>query len=101
MSIIKYKQMPFFNDVKVDDLPQLDDYQIDDKACCQTKKLAYEIFRLAASTKGFPYNDPELMKRSENENLNVHQMRPYNELAIKIMRKFGKLRQEMEEEKST
>jgi hypothetical protein len=84
--------MPFFQDTKVDDLANLDDYQVDDVACCQTKKLAYEIFRLAAATKGFPYNDPELMKRSEHENLNVHQMRPYNELAIKIMRKFGKLK---------
>ena len=84
--------MPFFKDTKVDDLPQLDDYQVDDVACCQTKKLAYEIFRLAAATKGFPYNDPELMKRSEHENLNVHQMRPFNEAAIKIMRKFGKLK---------
>lgn len=82
----------FFTDTKADDLPKLDDYQVDDIACCQTKKLAYEIFRLAAATKGFPYNDPELMKRSINQNLNVHQMRPYNELAIKIMRKFGKLK---------
>lgn len=80
-----------FNDTKTDDLPTLDDYQIADVACCQTKKLAYELFRLAADTKGFPYNDPELMKRSISQNLNVHQMRPYNELAIKIMRKFGKL----------
>lgn len=85
--------MTLFQNVKTDDLPQLDDYQIDDIACCQTKKLAYEIFRLAAATKGFPYNDPELMKRSQNENLNVHQMRPYNELAIKIMRKFEKLKE--------
>ena len=84
--------MTLFQNVKTDDLPKLDDYQIDDIACCQTKKLAYEIFRLAAETKGFPYNDPELMKRSQNENLNVHQMRPYNELAIKIMRKFDKLK---------
>ena len=84
--------MPFFQDTKTDDLPNLSDFEIDDVACCQTKKLAYEIFRLAAATKGFPYNDPELMKRSENGNLNVHQMRPYNELAIKIMRKFGKLK---------
>ena len=82
----------FFQDTKTDDLEKLDDFQIDDVACCQTKKLAYEIFRLAAQTKGFPYNDPELMKRSQNENLNVHQMRPYNELAIKIMRKFGRLK---------
>ena len=83
--------MALFSDIKTDDLPQLEDYQIADIACCQTKKLAYEIFRLAAATKGFPYNDPELMKRSQYENLNVHQMRPYNELAIKIMRKFNKL----------
>jgi hypothetical protein len=81
----------FFKDVKTDDLPTLDDYQISDVACCQTKKLAYELFRMAAETKGFPYNDPELMRRSDNENLNVHQMRPYNEMAIKIMRKLGKL----------
>jgi len=81
----------FFQDTKTDDLPTLDDFQIDDTACCQTKKLAYELFRMAASTQGFPYNDPELMKRSQNENLNVHQMRKYNEMAIKIMRKFGKL----------
>lgn len=85
--------MTLFQNVKTDDLPKLDDYQIDDIACCQTKKLAYEIFRLAAETRGFPYNDPELMKRSQNENLNVHQMRPYNELAIKIMRKFEKLKE--------
>ena len=84
--------MGFFQDTKTDDLPKLDDFQIDDVACCQTKKLAYELFRLAAETKGFPYNDPELMKRSQHENLNVHQMRPYNELAIKIMRKFGRLK---------
>ena len=81
----------FFNDTKTDDLPNLADYQVDDVACCQTKKLAYELFRFAAKQQGFSFNDPELMKRSENENLNVHQMRPYNELAIKIMRKFGKL----------
>jgi hypothetical protein len=81
----------FFRDTKTEDLSTLDDYQVDDVACCQTKKLAYEIFKLAAETKGFPYNDPELMRRSENQNLNVHQMRPYYELAIKIMRKFGKL----------
>lgn len=85
------KPTSFFRDTKTDDLPTLDDYQIHDIACCQTKKLAYELFRLAADTKGFPYNDPELMKRSLSQNLNVHQMRPYNELAIKIMRKFGKL----------
>lgn len=82
----------FFQDTKTDDLPKLDDFQIDDVACCQTKKLAYELFRLAAETQGFPYNDPELMKRSQNQNLNVHQMRKYNEMAIKIMRKFGKLK---------
>ena len=92
---IKYKMTSFFNDTKVDDLPQKDDYRIDDLACCQTKKLAYELFKLASETKGFPYNDPELMKRSIHENLNVHQMRPYNEMAIKIMRKFGKLKEEM------
>jgi hypothetical protein len=86
--------MPFFKDTKVDDLPTLDDYQVEDVACCQTKKLAYEIFRLAAATKGFPYGDPELMKRSQGENLNAHMMRPYYELAIKIMRKFGKLKNE-------
>ena len=84
----------FFQNVKVDDLPTLDAYQIDDKTCCQTKRLAYELFRLAAANKGFPFQDPELMKRSENENLNVHQMRPFNEMAIKIMRKFGKLKEE-------
>jgi hypothetical protein len=50
-----------------------------------------KFFKLAVDTKGFPYNDPELMKRAENHNLNHHQMRPYNVLAIKIMRKFGKL----------
>ena len=82
----------FFNDTKVEDLPSLDDFRIDDVACCQTKKLAYELFKLASETKGFPYNDPELMKRSIYQNLNVHQMRPYNELAIKIMRKFDKLK---------
>ncbi len=82
----------FFHDVKAEDLPKLDDYQLDDKACCQTKKLAYELFKFAAANKGFPFNDPELMKRAESQNLNVHQMRPYNELAIKIMRKFGKLK---------
>jgi hypothetical protein len=81
----------FFKDTRTQDLPKMDDYQVNDIACCQTKKLAYEIFKLAAQTKGFPYNDPELMKRSEHENLNVHQMRPYNELAIKIMRKFERL----------
>jgi hypothetical protein len=81
----------FFSDTKTDDLPNLADYQIDDVACCQTKKLAYELFKLVSENKGFPFNDPELMKRSLNQNLNVHQMRPYNELAIKIMRKFGKL----------
>lgn len=82
----------FFEDTKTEDLKQLDDYQIEDIACCQTKKLAYEIFKLAAETKGFPYNDPELMKRSIIMNLNSHMMRPYNELAIKIMRKFEKLK---------
>jgi len=81
----------FFEDVKTEDLKQLDDIQLNEKACCQTKMLAYELFRLAAENKGFPFNDPELMKRSQTRNLNVHQMRPYNELAIKIMRKFGKL----------
>jgi hypothetical protein len=85
------KPTSFFRDTKTDDLSTLDDYQIHDIACCQTKKLAYELFRLAADTKGFPYNDPELMKRSQSQNLNVHQMRPYNEMAIKIMRKFDKL----------
>ena len=93
--------MTFFSDTKTDDLPQLDDYRIDDKACCQTKKLAYEIFRLAASTKGFPYNDPELMKRSQYENLSVHHMRPYNALAIKIMRKFGKLTETEKKKKAS
>jgi hypothetical protein len=94
---IKYNMTSsFFNDTKTDDLPTLDDYRIDDVACCQTKKLAYELFKLASETKGFPYNDPELMKRSINQNLNVHQMRPYNELAIKIMRKFGKLKEDKE-----
>jgi hypothetical protein len=93
---IKYrnKMTSFFNDTKIDDLPTKNDAEIDHIACCQTKKLAYEIFRLAAETKGFPYNDPELMKRSINQNLNIYQMRPYNELAIKIMRKFGKLKVE-------
>lgn len=90
--------MGFFTDVKSDDLQPLDDYQLNDKACCQTKKLAYELFKFAASNKGFPFNDPELMKRAESQNLNVHQMRPYNELAIKIMRKFGRLKQMNEEE---
>jgi len=84
--------MPFFEDTKVDDLPGLMDHEIDDIACCQTKRLAYEICKLAASTGGFPCHDPELMKRAENGNLNIHQMRPYNVLAIKIMRKFGKLK---------
>jgi hypothetical protein len=84
----------FFNDTKIEDLPSLDDYRIEDKACCQTKKLAYELFRMASETKGFPYNDPELMRRSLGQNLNAHQMRPYYELAIKIMRKFGKLKME-------
>jgi hypothetical protein len=91
--------MPFFKDTKVDDLPTLDDYQVEDVACCQTKKLAYEIFRLAAATKGFPYGDPELMKRSQGENLNAHMMRPYYELAIKIMRKFGKLKEKDDDDK--
>ena len=85
----------FFNDTKTEDLPPLEDYRVEDIACCQTKKLAYEIFKLAADTKGFPYNDPELMNRSTHQNLNAHQMRPYYELAIKIMRKFGKLKEEM------
>jgi len=89
----------FFSDIKVDDLPGLQDHEIDDIACCQTKKLAYEIFKLAAETKGFPYNDPELMRRSEVGNLNIHQMRPYNVLAIKIMRKFEKLKKNDEMEK--
>jgi len=81
----------FFEGVKVEDLKGLDDPDLDQKACCQTRKLAYELFRMAAQTKGFPYNDPELMKRSQDERLNVYQMRPFNEMAIKIMRKFGKL----------
>lgn len=84
----------FFNDTKTDDLPTKNDAEIDNIACCQTKKLAYELFKLASETKGFPYNDPELMKRSINQNLNIYQMRPFNELAIKIMRKFGKLKEE-------
>jgi|SRR5215211_4853004 len=90
----------FFADIRVDDLPGLQDHEIDDIACCQTKRLAYEIFKLAASTSGFPYNDPELMKRSEIGNLNIHQMRPYNVFAIKIMRKLEKLKKndEMKEE---
>lgn len=83
--------MGFFDDTRKEDLPSKNDFEIDDISCCQTKKLAYELFRMAAATQGFPYNDPELMKRSKYENLNVHQMRPYNEMAIKIMRKFGKL----------
>jgi hypothetical protein len=90
--------MGFFSDIKADDLPTLDDFQVDDKACCQTKRLAYELFRMAAENKGFPFNDPELMKRSQFENLNVHQMRPFNEMAIKIMRKFaGKLEMNKED----
>lgn len=66
-------------------------YQVNFKTCYQTKKLVYEIFKLAADTKGFPYNDPELMKRAHEQKLNEHQMRPYNELAIKLMRRFRQL----------
>ena len=86
----------FFNQTKIDDLPQLDDYQIANKACCVTKSLAYEIFRFTSQQTGFPFRDPELMKRSEYENLNEHQMRPFNEFAIKLMRRFKQLKEENE-----
>ena len=91
------KSSPFFEGVKVDDLPNLDPDRVNRKACCVTKQLAYELFRFAAKQQGFPFNDPELMKRCEEEKLNVYQMRPYNEMAIMIMRKFKRLKEEEDE----
>jgi hypothetical protein len=92
------KPSSFFEEVKTDDLPKLNSDQVDRKACCVTKQLAYELFRFASQQQGFPFNDPELMKRCQDEQLNVYQMRPYNEMAIKIMRKFKRLKEEDDKE---
>jgi hypothetical protein len=92
------KPSSFFEEVKTDDLPKLNADQVDRKACCVTKQLAYELFRFASQQQGFPFNDPELMKRCQDEQLNVYQMRPYNEMAIKIMRKFKRLKEEDDKE---
>jgi hypothetical protein len=74
------------------------DKNIQEKGMLSNQKISLCDFQLAADTKGFPYNDSELMKRAHEQKLNEHQMRPYNEFAIKLMRRFKQLKEQENEE---
>ena len=78
----------FFFDVKTDDLAKMNSAQISDLTCCQTKKLAMEIFNFCRQNQDFAYNDPEIIRRAEYSNITEDDMMPFNTLAIKLMRKF-------------
>lgn len=79
----------FFEDVDTTDLQKMTSAQITDTACCETKRLAMTIFNFCRQNQDFPYNDLEIIQRAEIYNLTDDQMKPYNELAIKLMRKFS------------
>lgn len=67
------------------------DAEIKDMACCETKKLAKELYQFGLDMSLYPYTDPEIIRRAQNWNLTDAQMKPFNLFAIKLMRKMDKI----------
>lgn len=87
-NIMQEGNSTFFQNVDVEEIRNMTDGELDDNCCCATKALAYELLHFVRQNRDFPFSAESVQRRLPNRNLNIHEMRFFNIMALKLMRRF-------------